>query len=47
MRELNKFLLYILKVLLNLHNFPLLNINCTESYLGPLCISYHGSNFKL
>ena len=29
-------LLYILKVLLNLHNFPLLNINCTEPYLGPL-----------
>ena len=33
-------LLYILKVLLNLHNFPLLNINCTEPYLGPLYISY-------
>ena len=33
--------LYILKVLLNLlHNFPLLNINCTEPYLGPLYISY-------
>ena len=29
-------LLTILKVLLNLHNFPLLNINCTEPYLGPL-----------
>ena len=29
-------LLYILKVLLNLHNFPLLNINCTEPYPGPL-----------
>ena len=29
-------LLNILKVLLNLHNFPLLNINCTEPYLGPL-----------
>ena len=33
-------LLYILKVLLNLHNFPLLNINCTEPYLGPLYRSY-------
>ena len=33
-------LLYILKVLLNLHNFPLLKINCTEPYLGLLCISY-------
>ena len=33
-------LLYILKVLLNFHNFPLLNINCTESYLTPLYISY-------
>ena len=33
-------LLYILKVLLNLHNFPLLNINCTEPNLGPLYISY-------
>ena len=33
-------LLYILKVLLNLHNFPLLNINCTEPYLGPLYWSY-------
>ena len=33
-------LLYIKKVLLNLHNFPLLNINCTEPYLGPLYISY-------
>ena len=33
-------LLYILKVLLNLHNFSLLNINCTEPYLGPLYISY-------
>ena len=33
-------LLYILKVLLNLHNFPLLNINCTKPYLGPLYISY-------
>ena len=33
-------LLYILKVLLNLHNFALLNINCTEPYLGPLYISY-------
>ena len=33
-------LLYILKVLLNLHNFPLLNKNCTEPYLGPLYISY-------
>ena len=33
-------LLYILKVLLNFHNFPLLNINCTESYLSPLYISY-------
>ena len=29
-------LLNILQVLLNLHNFPLLNINCTEPYLGPL-----------
>ena len=29
-------LLYILKVLLNLHNFPLLNINCNEPYLGSL-----------
>ena len=29
-------LLYNWKVLLNLHNFPLLNINCTEPYLGPL-----------
>ena len=38
--ELNNCLLYILKVLLNLHNFPLLNINCTEPYLGPLYISY-------
>ena len=35
-RELNK----LLKVLLNLHNFPLLNINCTEPYLGPLYGSY-------
>ena len=33
-------LLYILKVLLDLHNFPFLNINCTEPYLGPLYISY-------
>ena len=33
-------LLYILKVLLNLHNFPLLNINCTEPCLGPLYVSY-------
>ena len=33
-------LLYILKVLLSLHNFPLPNINCTELYLGPLYISY-------
>ena len=33
-------LLYIWKVLLNLHNFPLLNINCTELYLGPLYRSY-------
>ena len=33
-------LLYILKVLLNLHNFPVLNINCTELYLGPLYRSY-------
>ena len=33
-------LLYILKVVLNLHNFPLLNINCTEPYLGPLYRSY-------
>ena len=33
-------LLYIKKVLLNLHNFPLLNINCTEPYLGPLRRSY-------
>ena len=33
-------LLYILKVLLNLHNFPLLNINCTVPYLSPLYISY-------
>ena len=32
-------LLNISKVLLNLHNFPLLNINCTEPYLGPLYIS--------
>ena len=39
-------LLYILKVLLNFHNFPLLNINCTESYLSPLYISYI-SWFKL
>ena len=29
-------LLNILKVLLHLHNFPLLNINCTEPCLGPL-----------
>ena len=29
-------LLNILKVPLNLHNFSLLNINCTEPYLGPL-----------
>ena len=29
-------LLNILKFLLNLRNFPLLNINCTEPYLGPL-----------
>ena len=29
-------LLDILKVLLNLHSFPLLNINCNEPYLGPL-----------
>ena len=36
MRELNKFRLYISKVLLNLHNVPLLNINCTEPYLGAL-----------
>ena len=33
-------LLYIWKVLLNLHNFPLLNIKCTEPYLGPLYRSY-------
>ena len=33
-------LLNILTVLLHLHNFPLLNINCTEPYLGPLYISY-------
>ena len=33
-------LLYILKVLLNLDNFPLLNINCTELYLGLLYRSY-------
>ena len=34
-------LLYILKVLLNCqHNFPLLNINCTELYLGPPYMSY-------
>ena len=33
-------LLYILKVLLNLHNFPSLNLNCTEPYLGPLYRSY-------
>ena len=33
-------LLYILKVLLNLHNFPELNINCTELYLGPLYRGY-------
>ena len=33
-------LLYILKVLLNLHNFPLMNINCIEPYLGPLYRSY-------
>ena len=33
-------LLYIWKVLLNLHNFPLLNINCTEPYFGPLYRSY-------
>ena len=34
-------LLYILKVLLNWHNFlPLLNWNCTEPYLGPLYRSY-------
>ena len=33
-------LLYIWKVLLNLHNFPLLNINCTEPYLGPLYRTY-------
>ena len=32
--------LYSLKVLLNLHNFPLLNINCTELYLDLLYISY-------
>ena len=29
-------LLNILKVLLNWHSFPLLNINCTKLYLGPL-----------
>ena len=40
MRELNKFPLYILKVLLNLHNVPLQNINCTEPYLGALNRSY-------
>ena len=33
-------LLYIWKVLLNLHNFPLLNINCSEPYLGPLYRNY-------
>ena len=33
-------LLYILKGLLNLHNFPLLNTNCTKPYLGSLYISY-------
>ena len=33
-------LLYILKVLLNLHIFPLLNRNCTELYLGLLYRSY-------
>ena len=33
-------LLYILKVLLYSHSFPLLNINCTEPYLGPLYRSY-------
>ena len=33
-------LLYILKVLLNFKNFPLLNINCTEPYLCPLYRSY-------
>ena len=33
-------LLYIWKVLLNLHNFPLLNKNCTEPYLGPLYRNY-------
>ena len=33
-------LLYIWKVLLNLQNFPLLNINCTEPYLGPLYRNY-------
>ena len=43
-------LLYILKVLLNLHNFPLLNINCTEPYLGRLYRSYiivQISNWKI
>ena len=29
-----------LKVLLNLHNFPLLKITCTEPCLGPLYRSY-------
>ena len=28
------------KVLLNLHFFPVLNINCTEPYLGPVQRSY-------
>ena len=32
-RELNTLSVTHKKVLLNLHNFPLLNINCTEPYL--------------
>ena len=39
------YLLNILKVLFNLHKFPLLNINCTEPYLGPLYIEAM-SSFK-
>ena len=31
---------YCIKVLLNLHIFPLLNINCTEACLGPLHRGY-------
>ena len=38
-------LLYILNVLLNLQNFPLLNINFTEPYLGPQYRSYINVQF--